>query len=677
MSLSQNRAVIDSIASLAEQSKGPDRFDRYFDLCFEYIALKEYQNALRYTYNAEQAANEIGDSLRIVKSRRVRGQILGRLDLQEDAIAEYQAVLKIAGRNNFEREKYLTLNALGVAFTWQSNYDEALACYFQILEMVERGSSEAELFSTLNNIGLVYFKLKDYPKALDYYFRAFENKKNESPFVPRLQINIGLCYNQLKQYENARQYISDGLKACSENCDSETLIGAKFGLGVSYYGQQKLDEALIYFSESLALSRQSSDKRFQLENLVYIARIYTTQQQYVQAEQALTQAEQLAIGTSYNLLLIEIYKCYSDLFNVTNDFQRAANYQQRYIHLKDSVYSEDLIQNISKVQTRFEERENLRAIQSRDVELQRQRSLNFAIGVIAVLAALLIFVLIRSNIVKRRVNRALSDAKGIIEDQNRQLLNSNYHLDQELKEKNTELQKANESLLRVNDELDNFIYKTSHDIRGPLASLKGMCNVALMDVTDPIALDYLKKLDITAEKLNTILTRLLIVNQINSSAIAQDPVEMTTIVNEVLALEHKKGLPPEITINKQVEDGIVIHSDREFIRIILENLIDNAIKFYNNSGRVQPFVSILVYRESQDVVIKVIDNGIGISKVHPEKIFQMFSRASERSETGGIGLYITKTATEKLGGTIHLGTTPEGHTEFFVKIPHSDAPVFA
>ena len=59
--------------------------------------------------------------------------------------------------------------------------------------------------------------------------------------------------------------------------------------------------------------------------------------------------------------------------------------------------------------------------------------------------------------------------------------------------KTIDLARVNQSLKQVNDELDNFIYKTSHDIRGPLASLKGMCNVALMDVKDPIALEYLKK----------------------------------------------------------------------------------------------------------------------------------------------------------------------------------------
>ena len=78
-------------------------------------------------------------------------------------------------------------------------------------------------------------------------------------------------------------------------------------------------------------------------------------------------------------------------------------------------------------------------------------------------------------------------------------------------------------------------------------------------------------------------------------------------------------------------------------------------------------MKIKVERDGNTLKVRVIDNGIGISQVNPDKIFQMFSRASERSGTGGIGLYLTKTATEKIGGQIDLKTTPEGYTEFFVK----------
>ena len=329
-----------------------------------------------------------------------------------------------------------------------------------------------------------------------------------------------------------------------------------------------------------------------------------------------------------------------------------------------------MVKNIGRIQANYEQRENIATIADKEFLLGQQRKLNIAWIVIAFMAGLLVLVLQFGNRNIKRVNAKLSEAKEVIQVQNAELENKNRELDIEVDKKTIDLARVNQSLKQVNDELDNFIYKTSHDIRGPLASLKGMCNVALMDVKDPIALEYLKKLDATAERLNSILTRLVIINQINNSKISIEPIDFKVIVSEVLMLEKKKGLPPDLKITTFIDPQATIESDKELVRIVLENLIDNAIKFYNDSDRVDSFMNVHISRiENGSVKVRVIDNGIGISESSPGKLFQMFSRASERSETGGIGLYITKTAVEKIGGKIGLLTTPEGYTEFYVILP--------
>lgn len=667
----QENKIIDSLKALVNQRTGLEQFDVVYELGFQYYDKGDIQAALQKFEQAQAIASQYGDSLRMVKSIRIKFQMLQRLDRAQEAIDELLYILPIAERNGFkEQQEYIT-NSLAITYTYQANYDKALEYHFQNLVLREQSGDDVAILTSLNNIGIVYFKLRNYPKALEYYLLAQEHDKKleKSDFTDLLLINTALCYNQLKNFDEARQLITQGLKYCSPNCNESTLLHGEFGLGVSYFGQKLFDEAKSHFKQSLLIAEKSNDIRFQAENSVYLSHIYVFQQRYDSALSALTNAEKLAKEHGYNELLIESYKEYSNLYTLQEDYINASAYQNKYITLKDSIYSGELIDRIAKIQTQFQERVNIQTIADKEEVIVRTRALSIAILVIAILAALLIFVLYHSIKVKRKVNADLSDAKATIEDQNRQLMSSNFNLDKELKAKNIDLMKANDSLHRVNEELDNFIYKTSHDIRGPLASLKGMCNVALMDVKDDLALNYLRKLDITAAKLNTILTRLLIVNQINNSALALDPIDFDTIIDEVLMLEKKKGLPHRLAINKNIDDNIVFYSDKEFVRIILENLIDNAIKFYNDSDRVDPFVNIRVHTNGQYVSINVVDNGIGVSEVHPDKIFQMFSRASERSQTGGIGLYITKTATEKLGGTVHLKTTPEGYTEFYVKLP--------
>jgi len=117
-------------------------------------------------------------------------------------------------------------------------------------------------------------------------------------------------------------------------------------------------------------------------------------------------------------------------------------------------------------------------------------------------------------------------------------------------------------------------------------------------------------------------------------------------------------------------------SDQPLVHIVLENLIDNAIKFYNTSERIIPYVKIKIDQANSDKIrIRVEDNGIGINPRDKDQIFHLFVRASERSETGGIGLYLSKLSTHRLGGEIILSDTSEKGTTFLVLIPSDIRPI--
>ena len=673
---------IDSLKLLLGKDQSV-QFEILYSLGYEYIDV-DNSLALQYGRKAYDLAVSKGDSLGMVKSTRVMGAALRRLERICDAIEISRVALDIAKRNGFKEEVRILLNSVAVAHILQGEYDKALYYNFQSLVIREAEGNKSQVSIALNNIGLVYFKLRNYEKALEYYYRSLQLKKesNDNYDLDRLYNNIGLCHIYLNDFKEALKSFDLGFKICGNNCAEEIKIEGECSLGIAYYGLKNYAEAEKHFTTSLDLARKSVNNRFQAENLLYLGRITLKKNNFKDAQQFLEHAELIADSSGYNQLLIDVYREFSNLFNLSEDYQQVSFYQKKYITLKDSLIGEELVKNIAKTQTNFAERANIATIADREEALTRQRKLNLAIGIIAALAALLGFVLYRSNSVIRKSNKALSAAKAIIETQNLKLQNSNLELDGKVKEKTAELEKAvvdldksNKSLKQVNDELDNFIYKTSHDIRGPLASLKGICSVAMMDVRDPLALNYLNKLDISSGRLNVILTRLLIVNQINNAILGKEPVDFKSIVEDVILLEKKKGLPARFEIRKDIEPDITLQSDKDLVRIILENLIDNAIKFHNDSERANPFVHIKIGMENgKGVSVSVVDNGIGIKEAKPDKIFQMFSRASERSGTGGIGLYLSKLATEKLGGQIHLRTTPEGYTEFFVSIP-SKMPV--
>jgi signal transduction histidine kinase len=671
--LAQEKSTVDSLKNTLDHAVGSAKFDVLLELFIIYSP-NNYEEALYYAEEAYQAALALGDSVSIIKGGRMKSNVLTSMGKNDESIEVLNQILPIAKRNGLDKQVIYILNSLGFSHTYRGSYDKALEYHFQSLVLREKDGDQGAVSISLINIGLVYYKLKDFEKALDYYRRALDIKRsiNDKYGMDKLYANMGLCFNQLEKYQDAIKSFNSIFELCGNECSEDIKKEVFNGLGMAYYGMKDYVLSEENLMRSLNLAKQSSDNRFQFENLILLSKIKIAQDRNMDiALMDLKEAQMLAEKTDYVEPLIDIYKILSVIYTKMEDFQSASNYQSKYIHLKDSIYSENLINNLTQVQTKFEERKNIQTIADKEEALSRQRLLNVAIAVIAILSASLVFVLYRSNLVTRRVNKALSEAKSTIEAQNKELTKAKTGLEEEVNRQTKELKIANESLKRVNEELDNFIYKTSHDIRGPLASLKGICNVAIMDVKDPMALDYLKKLDETAGRLNSILTRLLIINQINHASLLNENIDFEDIVNDVILLEKKRGLPSRLKIECNIESPIKFYSDASLLRIILENLIDNAIKFYNDSDRIDPFVHIRIAQEDGKIGIYVTDNGIGVTEADPDKIFQMFSRASERSGTGGIGLYLSKLATEKLGGEINFRTTPEKQTEFFALFPNA------
>ena len=660
-----------------------ERHQVLFWLAYEWFDI-DNEKAVDFASQAYSLASKNSDSLWVVKSGRIRGQLLRRVNQLEESIHQLEEVLSIAKRNGFSAEEKLILNGLAVSHTYVANYDKALEYNFASLEIREREGDKKQISIALNNIGLVYYKLGDFDRALEFYMRAFNEKSSDDKASNlNLLMNIGLCYNHLGDYQKAKQFIHDAYKICKDDCDQLIQMYGEFGLGIAAYQTQEFDEAEQHFRNALPISREVNDKRYEAETIYYLAKIKNIQKDYDQAADLLLQSAEISKSTGYNESLILAYKGLSNLYSEINDFEKATKYQNAYITLKDSIYSSELIKNLAKVQTNYEERVNLQTIKEKDenIRLQnelisRQRIQYFFVLLITILIIGLASVLVWANRRQQRHNLALSEAKKIIEDQNKELTKSNEELDKRVREKTRDLLDTNDTLIQVNEELDNFIYKTSHDIRGPLVTLKGVCNVASLDVKDPVALDYLKRLDLTAEKLNSILTRLLVVNQINHQELEAVLLNLAELIQELLLAERKTPIPSRMKITSHVDPQVSLISDRYLIRIILENLIDNAIKFYNTSERIEPFVNIQIsVATPSKILIQVEDNGIGITTPDKDGIFHLFARASERSETGGIGLYLTRLATQRLGGEVRLVQTSDKGSTFHVFLPADLRPI--
>lgn len=654
--------AVDSMKSKLASASGTDLYHLYFNIGYELFDV-DNPEAVKYSEKAYELSINLPDSVR-TRSGRIYGQLLRRVDRLDDAIAVFNEVLKIAENDKDIEEQKKILNALSISYNLMALYDKALPTTFRQLEIAEQEGNKEHIGLAHSSIAFVYYKIGNFDQALDFYTRAIEAtlESGETRELSMMYINAALCHVNLGNFEQSRENVNKAFSYC-DACEEQVILEGEFCLGMSYNALRDFEQAKKHFAKSYALSSKLKNNRFLSENSERIGLIEFELKQYDSAVHYLTNAVRIAKSSGYNLILIKSYLRLSKVYNETKDYEKAADYQSRYIALKDSIYSEDLIHNLARAQTNYEERENIKTIAEKNqiLELtqqmvQRQREVYFFVGLVAVLSILGTFMFLRYS-------RALSKAK-------QELSVMNQTLEKRVEDRTKQLQ-------NVNNELDNFIYKTSHDIRGPLASLKGIANVALLELKDEKAQDYLQKLDASADKLNSILTRLLIVNQINHAVLNPIKINFQELINEILVFERKKGIPPRMTIIPEIDPDVLLITDRHVLRIILENLIDNAIKYHNSSERIEPFVKIRTALSPQGVLISVIDNGIGIQERDPQKLFQMFVRASERSESGGIGLYLTKLASERLYARVDFSTTAEKYTQFTVTIPENLSKVLA
>ncbi len=253
-------------------------------------------------------------------------------------------------------------------------------------------------------------------------------------------------------------------------------------------------------------------------------------------------------------------------------------------------------------------------------------------------------------------------------------------LELKVKDRTEQLSRANEELSatletnrlqtevieRKNAELDDFFYRVSHDLRGPISSLLAMSFLANKEVNDPVALEYLDRQKQQAERLNGIINALISLTKLSHSEVKNEPIDFEKMVHECIQSFRGHGNFSAITFKKNIQPDIQYESSWVFVNAIIQNLIENAIKY---CGKNEPFVEITIKKEQDIVIIEITDNGQGIPDDLQSKIFDMFFRASKSGGGSGLGLYILKRSVDRLKGKVGIKSELGKGSAFKVKLP--------
>ncbi|WP_152425220.1 PAS domain-containing sensor histidine kinase [Nafulsella turpanensis] len=224
-------------------------------------------------------------------------------------------------------------------------------------------------------------------------------------------------------------------------------------------------------------------------------------------------------------------------------------------------------------------------------------------------------------------------------------------------------------LQKVNFELDNFVYHASHDLRSPLRSILGLVNILRIETNEKAKQNVVDMIEGSIKRLDNLVMDLLSMSRNNRINDAPVEINFMNEINYSFTSFYHVADTQNLALTINVRHGEVFVSDITRIRIILNNLISNAIK-YRSYSRDLSFIHIDVSVSEKEAVFIIEDNGEGIPASKVSTVFDMFVRASESSEGSGLGLYIVKNVLEKLNGEIAVESEEDVGTKFVVRLPN-------
>lgn len=229
------------------------------------------------------------------------------------------------------------------------------------------------------------------------------------------------------------------------------------------------------------------------------------------------------------------------------------------------------------------------------------------------------------------------------------------------------LETKNRELEKINIELDLFAYRVSHDLRGPIASIRGLVDIVRAAESKEEIEFCLEKITSSTIKLDGFIQDILDLSRNSRTEVKVQAVNVCSMVGEVTDSLRYMDSDGRVDLILNCSQPI-IQTDPLRLKIILTNLITNAYK-YHDTEKERPTIEVSCTKENQNVLISIKDNGIGIQEEHREKIFEMFFRGTDKSVGTGLGLYVVKEIVEKLNGSIKLKTSIGHGSEFIIALP--------
>jgi hypothetical protein len=433
--VAQNSKIVDSLENLLKTKTGKDRWDPLYELAFEYVN-KDPKHALNTIDEAYQVSLLGTDSLKIVKSLRVKAHLLGTLNNREGQLALLKEALPIASRNNFTRDEALMLNNLGNLYVFSSEFDKALETHLRTLEINRERHDTSDITSSLNNLGLIYYKISNYRKAIDYFEASYRlgvlaSISSQEVVLPLL--NIAISKIKIEDISGAEGTQEEAEKLCTSNCYDQYAHIFYFNKGALARIKNQLADARSCHLASLALSRKNNVKRFELDNINALARIEIESDNLSEANKWLNAAALILKADQYLLNeSLSYYELRSKYYSKAGAYKKSRDYEHLYGQLLNKLFNRSWASRMMEIEEGHLNKEHQKALDSqtqiaalREEVIFRQKVANGLMGAITLMLLVIGYFLFVSVRNKKRANLYL---EGCVRNRTNELLENRNEL---------------------------------------------------------------------------------------------------------------------------------------------------------------------------------------------------------------------------------------------------------
>lgn len=539
----------------------------------------------------------------------------------------------------------------------KAKFAESLKASTQALVVSRQIDDKVQEAKSLINIAAIHYEQERFERAIAHFRGAYRVAREVDDWhtMARCHSNIAYTYVGLKKLDSADVYAREALSASTRAGSAYLQAFSMRTLGDICLLRNDPDEALLHFAKCFDLSVRENNTFLKTSVLHRLANTHKTRGENDIAIRYICDNIALAEEYGFDDELERAYKMAADIYHAENELPKAYAYLAKYVALRDTLRKQRAGEQIALMQASFDSEMKETEIELLTKDAERQRAWNYVYATGLLLFVIVALVLFLHNRNSHRANRLLQ-------------------------EKNREIETHSLQLMSVNSTKDKLFSIISHDLRSPVASLRGLMELISKPGVTQVEFQTLtaalkKNLDSVYNDLDNLL--LWSQTQLRGLQATPEQIHVRQMVEEKILLFSEAAQQKDIGIDNLIGEDAVVVADRNQVGIILRNLIANAIKFNRPGGSIH-FRS---RRQGGMFQFSITDTGVGIPQADLQRLFRAethFTRPGTRKERGtGIGLLLTREFIESNQGQIWVSSEVDKGTTFTFTLRAAQVEAFA